>query len=90
MQQHPLLHRVKVTSKYTKPQKLLQPQPILSFFLEQFVNTKTREKLLDFARFRNFLSEINIEIILEFFRIESLEYKYNRREIKKLPISLNL
>ena len=33
---------------------------------------------------------INIKIILEFSEIESFEYKYNRREVKKLVVSLNL
>ena len=48
---------MKITLEYTELQKPLQPQPTLSFFLEQFVNTKTREKLLDFARPENFLSK---------------------------------
>ena len=56
------------------------------------IKNEVLRKKIDFhiSRSKSLLSQINIKIILEFSKIESFEYKYNRREIKKRPISLNL
>ena len=44
-------------------------------------------RILYIFRLKNFLRYKYRNYFIEFSKIESFEYKYNRREIKKLPVS---